>query len=144
MILVIGGIWTIICENSAFSNPPTGTRAQVNGETMECFTLEQYKRVLQQDVNLTAKTAENTILQSKVEQQALVIDNLVQIRIAQERTVSLLSESNDRLFTMWDAENKRRHEAESKPSVAFPYLAWTTVGVLALSTAVLGGMALSN
>ena len=144
MILGTGIILTLTWVSNAHGDPPRGTRAQINGETMECFTLEQYKNILRQDVSLAQADAANDLLGRKIVQQNFIIDNMKQIRESQERTISLLEANNDRLFAMWNAENKRRHEAESKPGSAPPYIAWVTAGVLALSTAVLGGMALSN
>lgn len=113
------------------TNFPTYSKCKdSDGVIKACFALEQTKQ-------LVVAWQERDVLRSKIslmdEQLTLrsqQIELLRNINITQKEIIDKISAENIRLFSMWEIENKKRHEAENE-SDWFP---WMVAAGFAVST----------
>src|SRR5690349_385548 len=124
MILSLGTTLTVISTNNAYGDPPRGTPCVIGDEEFRCFDVEQYKGLLRAYATVAELTTKNKLLEEKSKELDSQLNHATQTRAVLDTTVALLRDDNERLLAMWKDENKRRHEAESKPGVGPPWVAW--------------------
>lgn len=113
---------------------PEGTREGVGTENERvCYGLAGFKVLLHLDTDLTACSAANKLLETKIELVEAENELLERITEAQKEAIDILVKQNDQLFKQWAEENKARHEAENVPQTSV-WVAWGVAGV-ALSIA---------
>ena len=124
-------------------NIPKGQRCVSEGETFQCFDLDDYKELLKADVRYVKCLEHNRIFETKEQKTKIQIFNLKKaIEIQEERTRNVEEYSNQ-LYILWLEENKKRHEAENEPQYG-SWVLWATTGTFAVTTAVLAGMAIAK
>lgn len=101
-----------------------------------CYTFKAFKTLLILDSDFTGCTKTQAKLKAKANEQSAVIKALERIAKLQGDNTKRLQTGYDRMFKLWAAENKKRHQAENKPNLSAT-LGWTAAGALAVATAVL-------
>lgn len=130
----------LFLSSKAYADVPRGTPINVgNNDIRECYTIEQFKQLLILDENYNNEKNKNYELSKKVNLQVKQIDFLNQEIIDYKYNNDLLEKENTRLYTMWKTENKKRHEAEEKPSFS-AFAGWGTASVLGVVSTVLLGI----
>lgn len=75
----------------------------------------------------------SSILEKKLVIAAGAVEAYKDINTAQTEKINFLQDDRKRVVAMWQEENKKRHEAENKPSYV-----WLAASVLAVTTLAFG------
>jgi len=119
---------------------PDSVQLQVDGEIYRGFNLENFRALLHLDLDL------QQALTNLEDQRGLAaaLDLQVQdLRLAQtltQESLTVLSADRERIYDLWEEQNRLLHECESKPRL-FGALGWTVAAILAV---VLSGVIIST
>lgn len=103
---------------------PVGERCVANGETYQCFSLEEFRELLVVDRKLYLRS---NLLRNYKEQKYSLEEVNTKLKVnveSLETKVNILEAERERLYQKWEKENKLRHEAENKPMIG-SWIAWT-------------------
>jgi hypothetical protein len=130
-------------SSAALANPfPPSQRKNFDGQTYQCFDFEGYKSLVITHQELEKTIDEVDLLEEKNQLLTDQVVNLQEIRKLNEEKIELFQTENERLYKLWQEENKKRHLAEERPT--FNWLAWTAAGTFATSTLVLSLVLIAN
>lgn len=115
---------------------PDGRRATLNNETLQCFTLNEYVQLLDMDLSLRTLTSQTELQASEITLLRHEGDSLRLSLSSLTEAVTQAQSSRDSMYELWVQENRRRHELEEAPSLA--WIPWTLTGVFAVATVALG------
>ncbi len=118
---------------------PEGRRCEVDGETFQCFNLEEYRELLFMDNDLRYYDEAWPRAQSQIEHLGNVADQLRLALTASEAALAVLSQERDRLLDRWTEENRLRLAAENRPVLGSP-LAWALAAGEAIVIVILLGV----
>jgi hypothetical protein len=122
---------------------PEGTRCEVGGETFQCFSLEEYRQLLEMDVDLQFYDEAYPIAQQTIVNLGNLADELRLALRSADSQVATLTVENNRLLYKWTKENRLRLEAENRPMlgswVAWGLAATEAVVITILSLVLVGG-----
>ena len=120
---------------------PAGTRVGVGtpGEA-QCYDVVGFKELLKLDSQFSSAEQMNDLLSQKTAEQ----DNIIQYQQEEIKiranTALILQTENTRLFEQWKDENKKRLEAENRPSWTPSWIPWAVAGAAVVAAGVLGGV----
>lgn len=126
-------------------NIPKGEAKEVGNPPVrfQCYDLDSYKSLLKFDVEHTACLQTVDAKEKQRQNLMLQIGDLEEVLKAQSASIDVLKKDNNRLYGMWEEENRKRHLAENKPAYG-SWLAWGTAGVFVVATAVLAGVVIAK
>ncbi len=128
-------------SRSALAEPalPPGKWHDIDGKSYMCYDLTGFKQLVllamernKLVVDVNTLTKQMSLLRDITGLQEKVI-------AVRDQQVALIKGENERMFKLWQEENKKRHDAEERPDWS-AILGWGTAGVFAVSTAVLVGV----
>lgn len=114
---------------------PDSFSVQYDGVTYRAFNLGAVQDLLKIDADLVTCTRQLEVSLAKslrLQEQVTVYLDVIKL---EQDTSRLLQESNTALFAKWAEENKRRHEAENKPSLSAVF-GWSSTALLGILTVV--------
>lgn len=115
---------------------PTSVTLMIDEERHEAFDFFGFVELLHIDEDLRAAEAANALLNIQMGELRLSLTSQQEAYAAAESQYQLCQAERARLFTMWEEENKLRHEAENEPSPML-WLGWASAGVLGALSIVL-------
>lgn len=115
---------------------PDGHRCAVAAQTYQCFDLGEYTELLHMDEDLRHLTELHAADLARIESLTHASDELRLSLDATRANVETLEAERLRLTTMWEEENRLRHEAENRPD--WNWIPWTIAGGFAIATLILG------
>ncbi|HEY8542913.1 MAG TPA: hypothetical protein VIL29_11055 [Pseudothermotoga sp.] len=114
---------------------PEGRRCTVAAQTYQCFDLGEYSDLLRMDEDLRYLTQAHAIDLQRIEALTTASEELRLALDSAQNQIEILTDERERLTTMWQEENRLRHEAENQTD--WSWIPWTLTGVLAVSTVIL-------
>ena len=111
---------------------PEGRRCHPNGYTFQCFTLGEYKILLEMDSDLQFLEPAYDNALSRID---VLEKKVVQLEIslaAANSQIVILEEERDRLHGLWAEENRKRLEAENRPMLG-SWVAWALAAAEAVA-----------
>lgn len=119
---------------------PVGRRCEVNGETFQCFDLQEYRVLLQMDVDLRSFQLQLTTSLERVDRLERALMAMNRAVDGYEEQVTTLQAERARLYEQWAEENRLRLLAENKPAIG-SWIAWS---LAAVEAAVILGLVLAG
>lgn len=114
---------------------PLGRRCVVLSQTYQCFNLEEYRELLLMDEDLRYLNRLHTADVARISSLTHAADELTLSLESANSSISLLEAERLRLNSMWEEENRLRHEAENRPD--WNWIPWTLAGGFAIATVIL-------
>lgn len=111
---------------------PEGRRCRQNGWNFQCFTLGEYKILLDMDSDLQflEPAYDNAVSRiAALEKQVLGLETAL---AAANSQIVILEEERDRLHGLWSEENRKRLEAENRPMFG-SWVAWALAAAEAVA-----------
>lgn len=118
-----------------------GTKAAP--DIRQCYDFDEYKGILQYQIDCSACKESNGILKQQVAAQEEIIGKQDQIMKLKDDNIVVMQSEKDRLYKMWSEENAARHKAEDKP-IFGNWIGWTTAAVLGVATVFLTGLVIAK
>lgn len=115
---------------------PDSTTIQVNGERHEAFNLGGFAELLRIDAELAYCEAVSANLKDSLHSQEEANIALMQAVEAADAQIETLQVERTRLVSRWEDENRRRLEAENRPSIG-SWVGWGLAGAFGVATLVL-------
>lgn len=119
---------------------PRGHRCQVDGQTYQCFSFEEYKELLRIDQNLWAATQRLVLMESEVSSYRQQVTLFEESLVLKDQQIARLNLEVERYFNMWDEENRLRLLAENTPAIG----SWVAWGIAAVEAVALLIMAVAQ
>ena len=113
---------------------PAGKRIKIEGVELKCYAVPEYKKLMGTHKSLSTCTTKEKLLKQKIANLEKQINAYGKIATLHVNSISILTKDRDRLFGLWEEENKKRHIAENKPQFG-SWVSWGTAGTM---TAVAG------
>lgn len=118
---------------------PEGRRCEVDGEIFQCYSLSEYRVLLQMDNDLFHYQLQLENAQEAVERLERINTQLTIAMDGYESQIDTLQTERTRLFEQWQEENRLRLEAENRPNIG----SWVAWGLSALEAAVIMGLVIA-
>jgi hypothetical protein len=103
---------------------------------LQCYALDDFKKLLKLDADVTACASETALLNARISFQAQGLEASMRALQAQQEATTLLRVEATRLFQNWQDELKLRQETETRLQ-AGKWAGWVAAGALAVSTGIL-------
>lgn len=102
---------------------PQGRRCTVDGQTFQCFALDEYVELLQMDVDLAFYDAAYPAAQEQILNLGNQAQQLQLALDSAESQIATLEQEVARQLERWTEENRLRLEAENRPDLG-SWIAW--------------------
>lgn len=123
---------------------PKGLRVEWSGEKYQMYNLGEYKMLLQMDADLRYFTEKKAQLEGENYNLTVQVDELKLAIEDVQKQRDVLREDRDRLHEKWKSENRRRHEAENKPTFGSSLPWFIAAGLGVLSTGLIFALVVSE